>query len=156
MAVRAPMQWTPYASGGFSSAAEAKMVRPMLSDGDYGFEKVSVSVQRGDPDSLLNWMSSLIRVRKESGEIGAGSWSIVESGSDAVFAIRHDSDDSSILVLNNLSGERQTVTLDLADREIHRATDLLGDRTYQALAGGGGITRLDRYGFRWLRIGGVY
>ena len=47
-------------------------VRPIVADGDYGFERVSVVAQRNDPDSLLNWLVALIRTRRECPEIGAG------------------------------------------------------------------------------------
>ncbi|MDP8925275.1 MAG: hypothetical protein M3O34_20715, partial [Chloroflexota bacterium] len=40
--------------------------------GEYAFERVNVGTQRADPDSLLNWMAALIRVRRECGEIGVG------------------------------------------------------------------------------------
>ena len=156
IAVRAPMQWTPRHNGGFSSAPDDELVRPMLVDGEYGYQSVNVSSQRGEPDSLVNWMASLMRVRKESAEIGCGDWSLVETGQDSVFAIRFDDHDSSILVLNNLSSDKQQVSMDLTDDEKERATDLLGDRLYEPLAGGSGRMRMNGYGFRWIRIGGAY
>jgi maltose alpha-D-glucosyltransferase/alpha-amylase len=128
----------------------------MLSGGDYGFEKVSVGTLRSDPDSLLNWMASLIRTRRECGEIGAGSWEVVKTGNDAVLGLRYDNEDSSVLVLNNLSPDRYTITLDLTEAEIADATDLLGDRTYGPINPDTKRMRLDGYGYRWLRIGGMY
>ena len=156
MAVRAPMQWTSFGNGGFSTAEEKDLVRPILSEGDYGYQEVSVSKERGDRDSLLNWLASLIRVRKEAGEIGTGEWSLVETGNDAIFAIRFDADGSSILVVNNLSSDRHSITLDIADDEVATATDLLTDRRYDSLADSGARMRINGYGFRWMRLHGVY
>jgi maltose alpha-D-glucosyltransferase/alpha-amylase len=156
LSVRGLMQWTPQNNGGFSKADPASYVRPMLSGGDYGFEKVSVGTLRSDPDSLLNWMPSLIRTRRECGEIGAGSWEVVKTGNDAVLGLRYDNKDSSVLVLNNLSPDRYTITLDLTEAEIADATDLLGDRTYGPINPDTKRMRLDGYGYRWLRIGGMY
>ena len=156
MAVRAPMQWTSYDHGGFSSAPPERLVRPMLAEGDFGFEQVSVSVQRGDRDSLLNWLTRLIRARRECGEIGTGKWAALKTGSDAVLGLRYDVEDSAILVLNNLSGARQTVSLEVTEKEAATATDLFGDRAYEPLDRAKPRVRLEGYGYRWMRLGGVY
>jgi maltose alpha-D-glucosyltransferase/alpha-amylase len=156
MAVRAPMQWTPYGAGGFSSAPAEELVRPILAEGDYGYPCVSVGAQRSDSESLLNWLASLIRVRKECGEIGSGDWKLVDSRSDSVFGIRYDVDDSTIVAVTNLSGERQSIMLDLGEADLDTATDLLCDHRYEPLAARNGKMRLDGYGFRWMRLGGVY
>jgi maltose alpha-D-glucosyltransferase/alpha-amylase len=128
----------------------------MLSDGDYGFEKVSVAAQRGDPDSLLNWMASLIRTRRECGEIGTGRWQVLQTGSDAVLALRYDIDGSAIIAINNPSAQRRTITLDLDDQERATATELFSDRRYPSLPARGRPLRIEGYGYRWLRLGGVY
>jgi maltose alpha-D-glucosyltransferase / alpha-amylase len=156
MAVRAPMQWTSYGHGGFSSAPPEKLVRPILSEGDFGYEQVSVAASRSDRDSLLNWMSTLIRARRECGEIGYGDWSLVETGCEAIFAIRFDNAGSAVVAATNLSPERQSIALDLPPDDLPRATDLLCDRPYKALADTDGKMRIEGYGFRWMRLDGVY
>ena len=50
---RTPMQWTAEQHGGFSRAQ--KVVRPVIDDPIYGYQRVNVMAQRRDPDSLLNW-----------------------------------------------------------------------------------------------------
>ncbi len=156
LSMRAPMQWTPYANGGFSPAPPKDFVRPMLADGDYGFERISVAAQRSDPDSLLNWMTSLIRTRRECGEIGSGKWQVMPTGNDAILALRYDVEDSTIVILNNLSRQRHTITLDLTGEEIATATDLLRDRRYKPINPKHRQMRMDGFGYRWLRLGGVY
>jgi maltose alpha-D-glucosyltransferase/alpha-amylase len=156
LSVRAPMQWTPYDNGGFSSAPPEKFVRPILSESDYGFEAVSVGAMRSDRDSLLNWMATLIRTRRECGEIGAGTWREVATENDAVLGLRYDDSGSAIVILNNLSSQRQTVTLDLTSNEVATATDLLGDRVYGPINPNTRRLRIDGYGYRWLRLGGIY
>jgi maltose alpha-D-glucosyltransferase/alpha-amylase len=156
LSVRAPMQWTPYDNGGFSAAPPQDFVRPMLSDGEYGFERVNVASQRGDPDSLLNRLTVLIRTRRECGEIGSGSCRILDTGSDAVLGLRYDDHQSAILVLNNLSPARHTITLDLTEQELGTATTLVSDRPYGPLDPKSGRMRINGYGYRWLRLGGVY
>ena len=84
------MQWTPYDNGGFSTAPLDRYVRPIVADGDYGFERVSVVAQRNDPDSLLNWLVALIRTRRECPEIGASRCQVIDTGNDAILALRYD------------------------------------------------------------------
>ena len=156
LSVRAPMQWTPYDHGGFSTAPPEQFVRPILSGGDYGFERVSVAAQRADPDSLLNWMAMLIRTRRECGEIGAGKCQVLDTENDAILGLRYDDGDSAIVVLNNLSRDRHTITLDLTEREIATATGLLANRRYEPINSTSKRIRIDGFGFRWLRLGGIY
>ena len=156
LSVRAPMQWTPYDHGGFSRAPPRDFVRPILSGGDYGFERVNVASQRGDPDSLLNRLTALIRARRECGEIGSGSCRILETGSDAVLGLRYDDHESAIVVLNNLSPTRHTITLDLSEHEMETATHLVSDGSYEPIDPKRARMRINGYGYRWLRLGGVY
>ena len=156
LAVRGPMQWTPYDNGGFSAAPPGRLVRPMLSAGEYGYERVNVASQRSDPASLLNRLTMLIRARRECGEIGSGDCRVFETGSDAVLGLRYDDHESAVVTLHNLSPERQTITLDLTEREIETATTLVSDRQYGPSDVKKGRMRMDGYGYRWLRLGGVY
>ena len=156
LSVRTPMQWGPYPNGGFSTASPDDLVRPMLADGDYGYETVNVADQRADPDSLLNWQASLMRARRECGEIGAGAWQVMETGVDAVLGMRYDADDSAIIIVNNLSGRRISLNLALTENETKTATDILTDRRYDPLDPAAPKMRIEPYGFRWLRVRGIY
>ncbi|MDQ3277734.1 MAG: alpha-amylase family protein, partial [Bacteroidota bacterium] len=84
-AVRTPMQWTAEKGAGFSSADE--LVHPVIAKGFFSYEHVNVEAQRRDPDSLLNWMTALIRLRKECPEIGWGQWQIVNTKNPVVLGI---------------------------------------------------------------------
>jgi maltose alpha-D-glucosyltransferase/alpha-amylase len=156
MAVRAPMQWTAGTNGGFSTAEPKRVVRPILAEPPFGYEGVNVQDQRADPDSLLNWMATLIRARKESGAIGSGVWSALETGSDAVLALRHDADDVCVLTLVNLSDEPQKINLELTDEELEAATDLFEDSSYPAFRKSKRTMTLNGYGYRWIRLRGSY
>lgn len=155
LSVRTPMQWTSRENGGFSSAEPEQFVRPILSGGDYGYEQVNVDASRSDRDSLLNWMAGLIRVRRECSEIGLGKSSILNTGANAVLGLRYDDGDSTIVTLNNLSPQRQTVTLDLTEREIGTAIEIFNDRPYGAINPARPRLRVDGYGYRWLRLGRI-
>ncbi len=69
-AVRTPMQWSADRNAGFT--AGEKPVTPLVSGGPYGFETVNVDSQQRDPDSLLRWMTRMIRLRTQCPEIGWG------------------------------------------------------------------------------------
>jgi maltose alpha-D-glucosyltransferase/alpha-amylase len=155
LSVRTPMQWAHTQNGGFSTAPPGKLVRPVVAEGEYGYDKVNVGAQRADPQSLLNWIGRLIATRKECGEIGSGDWTMLKLGAPSVLGIRSTYDDGVVLTLNNLSREPATVELDLSEDEITMAIDLLSDKEYTPIAKSRRF-RLNGYGFRWLRLGGMY
>jgi maltose alpha-D-glucosyltransferase/alpha-amylase len=153
LAVRSPMQWTSSANGGFSPAKPSKYVRQMTG-GDYGFERVSVSLQRGERDSLVNWMPDLFRARRECGEIGTGKCTTFDAGDVAVLGLRHDGEESSVLIVNNLSSKKRRIELPLSEEDRDTATELLADARYPEVRAGG--FTLNPYGFRWIRLRGIY
>src|SRR6202051_2953868 len=74
---RTPMQWSTEPNAGFTKSDQPIM--PVISSGPYGFEHVNVAAQRRDPDSLLDWMERIIRMRKEVPEIGWGDFSFISA-----------------------------------------------------------------------------
>ena len=112
--------------------------------------------QRADSGSLLNWMAALNRTRRECGEIGSGVWKILDTGSDAVLGMRHDVDDSAVIIFNNLSSQRHDVAIDLPEEDLTTATDLFNDRTYAPFTPNTRSFRIAPYGYRWIRVRGIY
>ncbi len=156
LSVRAPMQWTAQPNGGFSTAPPEEVVRAMVAGGDYGYERVNVATQRADPDSQLNWFADLCRARRECGEIGAGTWSVLDTGTDAVLGLRYDVEDSVVVVLNNHSPKRHDARLELSEEDAATVTELFRDRPYPPIEAGSQTARLGPFGYRWLRLGGIY
>jgi maltose alpha-D-glucosyltransferase/alpha-amylase len=173
-AVRTPMQWSTRKNGGFSTADPEDLVRPVISDGDYGYEAVNVADQRGDPDSLLGWFSRLNRLRGECPEIGNGDCEVLPADDPAVVAHRMTSDHGRVVALHNLDDEAATVTLDLSGEP----TRLFGEASFERVGegegegeGGSGVSKdgsnvggegekeragrwrfdLGRYGYCWVR-----
>ncbi len=60
----------------------------MISEGGYSFEHVNVAAQRRDPNSLLNWMERIVRMRKEVPEIGWGDFAVVRTNNPTVLAMQ--------------------------------------------------------------------
>jgi maltose alpha-D-glucosyltransferase / alpha-amylase len=79
---RTPMQWSTEPSAGFTK--NEKPILPVICEGPYGFQHVNVAEQRRDPNSLLNWMERIIRMRKEVPEIGWGDFSFISAGTPKV------------------------------------------------------------------------
>lgn len=151
MSVRTPMQWSSEPNGGFSAASAEHLVRPVVSGGKYGYERINVDAQRSDPASLLNFVLRLVRTRKECPELGEGDPTVIETGDSRVFAHLCEWRGGLVLAIHNLSGEACEVSLDLPAESIGRLVDLLGDRVYEPVRGTPLRLRLDGYGYRWLR-----
>jgi trehalose synthase len=153
LSVRVPMQWSDAPNGGFSTADPDQLVRPPTS-GKLGSKHVNVAVQRREPDSLLNWMERMIRRRKETPEFGWGSSTLIETGSPALFAHRCDWTGSTVVAVHNLSGDKQSATLDLETGKGEKVEidDILYERKHRPKRDGTLDVELDGYGYLWLRL----
>lgn len=145
--VRTPMQWSEEENGGFSRAPEKKLIRPVISDGEFSYAKVNVMAQDRQRDSLLNWMRNLILTRNESPEFGSGEWELLEVDAKSVFAHCCTWDGGKVIALHNLADEPVTVTL--KDGNEHWF-DLLSD--HPPLKDNPKVIELDGYGYRWFRV----
>jgi maltose alpha-D-glucosyltransferase/alpha-amylase len=151
-AIRTPMQWSYLPNGGFSTAQPDRLVRPVISDGDYGYEKVNVTAQRHDPNSLLTWFERMIRTLREAPEVGTGSCTHVDVPAPAgVLVHRADNHTGTMLFVHNLSGKAGAVDLSSVYAEAEYPNDVLADREYPEPG------KLDKievagYGYRWIRL----
>jgi maltose alpha-D-glucosyltransferase/alpha-amylase len=152
---RTAMQWSTEPNGGFTKSE--KPVMPIISDGPYSFQHVNVAAQRRDPNSLLNWMERLIRMRKELPEIGWGDFSFLRSGTPQVLAMRYAWRNNSVLCVHNLSSEPQEVHLSLpADDETNcTLVNLLSEDHSQPDNKGQYGILFEPYGYRWFRVCGL-
>jgi maltose alpha-D-glucosyltransferase / alpha-amylase len=148
-AVRTPMHWSADAQAGFSKAK--KLVHPVISDGPYSFSTVNVADQRRVPDSMLNWMTALIRLRKECPEIGWGQWQILKTGVPQILAMHYSWQGKSLVVVHNFDNKMHEISLDLKQPEGVPLIDLMTIAESLADAKGRHKITLDAYGYRWLR-----
>jgi maltose alpha-D-glucosyltransferase/alpha-amylase len=151
-AVRTPMQWSNEVQAGFSTAE--KLVHPVIDEGIYGFERVNVESQRRDPESLLNWMSRMIRLRKECPEIGWGDWELLSTGTPGVLAMRYDWRGTSLVTVHNFREITQEIELTPGVQGGQRLVDLLHDVRCESESGTHQIV-LEPYGYHWYRVGGL-
>jgi maltose alpha-D-glucosyltransferase / alpha-amylase len=152
---RTPMQWSNEPEAGFTKCAKPSL--PVIDAGPYGFHHVNVADQRRDPDSMLNWMERLIRMRKEAPEIGWGDCVAVETGDDGVVALRYDWRGNSVLVVHNLHARPVEFSIVLGSRVVDgsRLIDIMDGGNSQADEKGRHHLLLDAYGYRWYRVGGL-
>jgi maltose alpha-D-glucosyltransferase / alpha-amylase len=150
-AVRTPMQWSDEHQAGFSKASE--LVHPIISEGPYSYHHINVEAQRREKDSMLNWMTSLIRLRKECSEIGWGQWQVLETSRAQVLAMHYFWNGSSLIILHNFDEKAHEIKLNLKQKEGDKLVDLMF--TTESEADEKGIHRitLDAYGYRWFRCG---
>lgn len=152
--VRTAMQWANQPNGGFSTAAPGTLLRSVISEGEYGYERVNVDAQQRDPDSLFHWMERLIRVRKQCPEIGWGEWQILDTGDPAVLALRYRFRGGTVITVHNLAERSASVCLDDGNGQGDPWVELLGDQPY-ALVDSSKVMELEPYGYRWFRVGGA-
>jgi maltose alpha-D-glucosyltransferase/alpha-amylase len=149
-AIRTPMQWSFQPHGGFTTSDSP--VHPVISGGDYGFETVNVTAQRGDPDSLLSWFETMIRTLREAPEIGSGSCTHVDVELPAgLLAHRADGSTGTMLFLHNLSTEPGTADLSSLWQEAEHPEEVLSDQDYGPLEQLARL-RVDGSGYRWIRL----
>jgi maltose alpha-D-glucosyltransferase/alpha-amylase len=151
---RTPMQWSTEAQAGFTQ--NSRPILPVISDGPYGFEHVNVAAQRRDPNSMLNWMERVIRMRKEVPEIGWGDFSFLDVNTPQVLAMRYEWRNNSVVVLHNLGAAPCEVQLRLGRKSGEQdLVNLLSEDHSLPTEGGAHRILLEPYGYRWYRVGGL-
>ncbi|HEY6848445.1 MAG TPA: alpha-amylase family protein [Terracidiphilus sp.] len=153
---RTPMQWSTEPNAGFTS--HSRPVLPVISDGPYGFRQLNVAAQRRDPDSFLNWMERLIRMRKETPEIGWGEFSFLPVRTPGVLVMEYTWRNNSVLCIHNLAAEPREVRFSLTTKnESDRALliNLLAGEHSKADESGRHCIEIEPYGYRWYRVGGL-
>lgn len=145
--VRTPMQWNAGPNGGFSAAPADRLIHPIVTDTDFGYERVNVDAQQRDPNSLLSWTERVLRVRRNYPQFGWGECEFLDVGDRSVLAHRCVHDNKRVLVLHNLSDRRAVADLKLPNIEI--LEDLLTRKPHKVSGGGEHRLELEPYGYCW-------
>lgn len=151
MPVRTPMQWADAPNAGFSTAPPEKLVRPVISGGAFGYQRVNVTAQQHDRDSLFAFMQRLVRARRACPEIGWGEHRVRETSAPGVLALHHTWRGNDVITLHNLGPDPAEARLDLGQTPTRLlplfGTDATPDPQDQTEP-----VRLDGYGYRWFRV----
>ena len=150
-AVRTPMQWSSDKNAGFSKADN--LVHPVIDEGFYSYKHVNVENQRRDPNSLLNWITGIIRLRKECIEIGWGDWSIIKTKNTKILVMKYVLRGKSLIILHNF--DDQPYELVLTEKQVgdRRLIDLINNIESIADERNRHTLILEPYGYRWFRAG---
>jgi len=150
--VRTPMQWTRDRNAGFSAADEGRLYLPVIADPVYGYQAVNVESQAKQPTSLLNTMKRLIAVRRRSRAFGRGTVEFLHPVNPSVLAFIREHGEDTILVVANLSGRSQPVSLDLARYHGTVPMELLGETRFPPITDQPYFLSLGPHGFYWFRL----
>ena len=152
---RTPMQWSTESNAGFTKSD--RPIMPVIEEGVYAYQHVNVATQRRDPNSFLNWMERMIRMRKEVPEISWGDFSFVRTRNPEILAMRYDWKNNAILFMHNLHPEPREVrfSVDYEAEEERILVNLLSEEHSHPEKGNRHCVLMEPYGYRWFRIGGL-
>jgi len=152
---RTPMQWSTEPHAGFTKSD--RPCAPVIDKGPYGFEHVNAAKQRRDPQSMLNWTERIIRMRKELPEVGWGDFEVISVRDPAIFIIRYDWRNNSVLFVHNLDEKPREISfaVGLHGEAGNLLVNLLTEDHSRAGARGRHRLLMEGYGYRWYRVGGL-
>jgi alpha-glucosidase len=103
---RTPMQWDASANAGFSSAASTWLPVPP------NYATLNVEAAEADPNSLLAWYKSLIRLKKTTPALARGDNEMLDTANTKVLSwLRKTPGEPAVVVSVNFTAEPQTVSL---------------------------------------------
>ncbi|MGC4021233.1 MAG: alpha-amylase family glycosyl hydrolase [Cyclobacteriaceae bacterium] len=72
---------------------------------------ISVEEEKNDPNSLLSFYKTMIKIRQSSAALSSGTFQNISNGNDQVLTFVRNSESERVLVAINLSGEKQVANL---------------------------------------------
>lgn len=107
---RTPMQWEKALNAGFSTAAPEDLYLPIDPNPEYP----NVAAQEQDPASILNYVRTLIQLRKDLPALGtAGDWKVVSKVDQPYpLAYLRSFEGQRVLIVLNPSGKKVTASLE--------------------------------------------
>jgi maltose alpha-D-glucosyltransferase/alpha-amylase len=150
--VRTPMQWSGDRNAGFSRANPAQLYQPVILDPIHHYQAINVESQLQMPQSLLQWLRRLIRIRRKYSVFGRGTIKFVSCENRKVVAYLREYQDQRILVVNNLSAVAQPAELDLRSYAGSIPVELAGNHAFPPVGDKPYFLSLGRHSFFWFRL----
>ncbi|NMB55367.1 MAG: maltose alpha-D-glucosyltransferase [Leptolinea sp.] len=130
--VRTPMQWSAsQQNAGFSEAGQ--LYAPVIAAAPYAPEQINVADQQKDPQSLLNFMKHLVRLRKERPFLAKSSVQFLDTTSPATLCVIRGDETHRLIALHNLGDNSTDITLPSALQFIPKVELLTGTAIPQGL-----------------------
>ncbi|AST94363.1 glucohydrolase [Sutcliffiella cohnii] len=102
---RTPMQWNSEPNAGFTTGT------PWLGVNE-NYTKINVEAQWNDPTSVLSYYRDMIKLRKSEEVFVYGIYNLILEDDDKVYAYTRTLNDTTAVVISNLSGEEATYKFD--------------------------------------------
>ncbi|MBW8011133.1 MAG: maltose alpha-D-glucosyltransferase [Chloroflexi bacterium] len=146
--VRTPMQWEDAPNGGFSKSNSP--YAPVLDSEKYAPSRVNVTAQSDDPESLFNTIRQMIAVRSQHKAFSWGDFTWVEERNPAVAVFWRQNEAERLLILNNLSSNRESIKIKLPE-ENNKPQLLLGKLDYKSNKQKM-VIEIEGYGYCWMKF----
>jgi alpha-glucosidase len=104
---RTPMQWNDSPNAGFTQGTPWLPVPP-------SYQTHNVATESADPNSILQFYRHLLTLRHEDQALLEGDYVDLSPKNDAVLSYLRRTGDEAVLVLLNMSGSPQTLSVDVA------------------------------------------
>jgi maltose alpha-D-glucosyltransferase/alpha-amylase len=150
--VRTPMQWSGDRNAGFSKADPSRLYQPLILDPVYNFQAVNVEAHLRSPDSLLNWLRRLIRVRKPHRVFGRGTLAFVPCHNPRVISFVRQFDGETVLVVGNFSRHAQPAAVELGRFAGRVPVEMFGRHDWPAISDEPYFLSLGPHGFFWFLL----
>ena len=150
--VRTPMQWTADPGAGFSGTDPAEFWVPLIDDATYGYQKINVAAQLGDPGSLFHSTKHFVVTRQAHPVLGRGKCDFLRIDNMAILAYLRYTDDARVLVLCNLSDQVQTAVVPLQDFVGTTPLDILSETRLDPVVQADYRISLGPFQYHWLTI----
>jgi maltose alpha-D-glucosyltransferase/alpha-amylase len=150
--VRTPMQWNGGWNAGFSTTAPERLYAPLIQDPVYGYPAVNVLRQKASEHSLLNWMKSIITVRRSTEVFGRGAIEFLYPANHRILAYVRRLGNEVVLVVNNLSSTAQAVELELPQYKGSIPIEMFGKNMFPRVDDLPYLLTLGPYQFYWFRL----
>ncbi|MCR4765516.1 MAG: alpha-amylase [Bacteroidaceae bacterium] len=133
---RTPMQWTGEETAGFSTATPDKLYLPVNTENG----KITVEAEEKDPNSLLNFVKGLLKLRAGSEALGNdGSWVYVgDKEQPYPMVYRRSSDYEDYIIAINPSGKKVKTTIHAQGASTSAIAYATGKGSYKILPKGKG------------------
>jgi maltose alpha-D-glucosyltransferase/alpha-amylase len=150
--VRTPMQWDESPNAGFSTGPSDRLYTPMIDKGEFSYQQVNVKLEISDPNSILNQLKHLIRVRKANPVLAMGKYEFLKKERKDCLLIHRVLGKQHLICALNLTGQPQSIELDLADFTGSEVVNLLTGEKMPDIQTDSYPLDLGPYAYLWLNI----
>jgi len=145
--VRTPMQWSENKNADFSNGNPSQLYAPVSLDPEYNYNSINVDSQVNNPNSLLNFVKSIIKVRKKCNIFGIGKIDFVYPDNKKILVFIREYNDQKILCVFNLSKKSQPVELHISHLNGYIPIELFGDTVFPKIGELPYFLTLSPYGY---------